>query len=94
MDYTKDNKRERCYDFCNKSDIISEVLGMDLYFESKTAHYVDKKSNKIYPLWKLMNELDKLPDEKVQDILIKDSPRLHESDFEAIHPFDNYNSTL
>ena len=94
MDYTKDNKRERCYDFYNKLDKISEVLDMDLYFESEIAHYVDKKSNKIYPLWRLMSELDKLPDENVKDILIKDSPRLHESDFKAIRPFDNYNSTL
>ena len=94
MDYVKESMKERCYDFYKKLDSISEVLDMDLYFDSKIAHYVDKKSNKIYPLWRLMKELDKLPDEKVQDILIKDSPRLHESDFEAIHPFDNYNSTL
>ena len=72
MDYVKESMKERCYDFCNKLDIISKVLDMDLYFESKTAHYVDKKSNKIYPLWKLMNELDKLPDEKVHDILISE----------------------
>ena len=86
--------KERCYDFYDKLDKISKVLDMDLYFESEIAHYVDKKSNEIYPLWRLTNKLDELPDEKVQDILIKDSPRLHESDFEAIHPFDNYNSTL
>lgn len=94
MDYVKETMKERCYDFYKKLDSISEVLDMDLYFDSITAHYVDKKSNKIYPLWRLMRELDKLPDEKVQDILIKDNPRLHESDFKAIHPFDNYNSTL
>ena len=86
--------KERCYDFCNKLDIISKVLDMDLYFDSKIAHYVDKKSNKIYSLWRLTNKLDELPNEKVQDILIKDSPRFNESDFKAIHPFDNYNSTL
>ncbi len=86
--------KERRYDFCDKLDIISKVLDMDLYFDSKIAYYVDKKSHKSYPLWRLMNELDKLPDEKVQDILIKDSPRFNESDFKAIHPFDNYNSTL
>lgn len=72
MDYVKENMKERCYDFCNKLDIISKVLDMDLYFDSKIAHYVDKKSNKIYPLWRLMSELDKLPDEKVHDILISE----------------------
>ena len=94
MDYVKESMKERCYDFCNKLDIISKVLDMDLYFDSKIAHYVDKKNNKIYPLWRLTNKLDELPNEKVQDILIKDSPRFNESDFKAIHPFDNYNSTL
>ena len=94
MDYVKETMKERCYDFCNNLDKISEVLDMDLYFDSIIAQFVDKKSRKSYPLWKLMNELDKLSDEKVQDILIKDSPRFNESDFKAIHPFDNYNSTL
>ena len=94
MDYTKDNKRERCYDFYNKLDKISEVLDMDLYFDSSFRCYVDKKDNMAHLLCKLMNKLDELPDEKVQDILIKDRLRFHESDFKAIHPFDNYNSTL
>ena len=94
MDYVKESMKERCYDFCNKLGKISEVLDMDLYFDSKIAHYVDKKNNKIYPLWRLTNKLDELPNEKVQDILIKYSPRFNESDFKAIHPFDNYNSTL
>ena len=72
MDYAKESMKERCYDFYNKLDIISKVLDMDLYFDSKIAHYVDKKSNKIYPLWRLMSELDKLPDENVKDILISE----------------------
>ena len=72
MDYAKESMKERCYDFYKKLDSISKVLDMDLYFESKTAHYVDKKSNKIYPLWRLMRELDKLPDEKVKSILISE----------------------
>ena len=71
MDYAKESMKERCYDFYDKLDKISKVLDMDLYFESEIAHYVDKKSRKSYPLWKLMNELDKLPDEKVKDILIE-----------------------
>ena len=94
MDYTKDTKEGRCYDFYNKLDKISEVLDMDLYFDSNLRCYVNKKDRMVHPLWRLMNKLDELPDEEVQDILIKDSPRLHESDFEAIRPFDNYNSTL
>ena len=69
-DYVTEEIKERCYDFCNNLDKISEVLDMDLYFDSIIAQYVDKKSRKSYPLWKLMRELDKLPDEKVQDILI------------------------
>lgn len=72
MDYVKESMKERCYDFYKKLDSISEVLDMDLYFESEIAHYVDKKSNKIYPLWRLMSELDKLPDENVKDILMSE----------------------
>lgn len=95
MDYTKDNKRERCYDFYNKLDKISEVLDMDLYFAPNFRyHVINKKDHMVHPLWRLTNKLDELPDEKVQDILIKDRPRFHKSDFEAIRPFDNYNSTL
>lgn len=70
-DYVKEEIKERCYDFCNKLDKISEVLDMDLYFDSIIAQYVVKKSHKIYSLWELMRELDKLPDEKVGDILIE-----------------------
>ena len=72
MDYVKENMKERCYDFYKKLDNISKVLDMALYFDSKIAHYVDKKNNKIYPLWRLMRELDKLPDENVKDILISE----------------------
>lgn len=72
MDYVKESMKERCYDFYKKLDIISKALDMDLYFDSKIAHYVDKKSNRIYPLWRLMRELDKLPDENVKDILISE----------------------
>ena len=72
MDYVKESMKERCYDFYKKLDSISKVLDMDLYFDSKIAHYVDKKSNKIDPLWRLMSELDKLPDENVKDILISE----------------------
>lgn len=72
MDYVKESMKERCYDFCKNLDKISEVLDMDLYFDSKIAHYVDKRNNKIYPLWRLMSELDKLPDENVKDILISE----------------------
>ena len=72
MDYVKENMKERCYDFYKKLDNISKVLDMDLYFDSKIAHYADKKNNKIYPLWRLMRELDKLPDENVKDILISE----------------------
>lgn len=80
MDYTKDNKRERCYDFYNKLDKISEVLDMDLYFDPNVRCYVNKKDNMVHLLCKLMRKLDELPDENVQDILIKDRPRFHESD--------------
>lgn len=69
-DYATEEIKERCYDFCNNLDKISEVLDMELYFDFIIAQYVDKKNHKIYPLWRLMSELDKLPDEKVQDILI------------------------
>ena len=72
MDYAKESMKERCYDFYDKLYIISKVLDMDLYFDSKIAHYVDKRTNKIYPLWRLMRELDKLPDENVKDILISE----------------------
>lgn len=71
-DYATEEIKERCYDFCNNLDKISEVLDMDLYFDFIIAQYVDKKNHKIYPLWGLMSELDKLPDEKVQDILISE----------------------
>lgn len=71
-DYVTEEIKERCYDFCNNLDKISEVLDMDLYFDFIIAQYVDKKNHKIYPLWRLMSELDKLPDEKVQDILISE----------------------
>ncbi len=71
-DYATEEIKERCYDFYNNLDKISEVLDMDLYFDFIIAQYVDKKNHKIYPLWRLMSELDKLPDENVKDIVISE----------------------